>query len=148
MNSFVFGGFVTLLVLLSLCRRTPTGSNNAPPMLRDFHKLWQKSQLYHKNDTFLRTLEKVLGCWQRVRQIPPITHVISYIWGSTCKHSASSLHNNQMAVCWQCNWWNFTENRFRLWTSRYFLIEKKVPSLALIALIASLGVITLQEDVD
>lgn len=40
------------LVLLSLCRRTPPGSNNAPPMRRDFHKLWQKSKLYHKNDAF------------------------------------------------------------------------------------------------
>lgn len=32
-----------------------------------------------------------------------------------------------MAECWQCNWWNFTENRFRLWTSRYSWSKSATP---------------------
>lgn len=94
-------------------------------------KLWPKeSHLYRKNDTFFSSSSsckhagKVLWCWQKVRQISPITHVTSYIRGFTCKRSASSLHNNQMAECWQCNWWNFTENRFRLWTCTHPPTEK------------------------
>lgn len=33
-----------------------------------------------------------------------------------------------MAECWQCNWWNFTENRFRLWTSRYSWSKSIIPA--------------------
>lgn len=53
-----------MLAQLSPRRRAPTGSQkathtqkkkNAPPMRRDFHKLWPiKSQLYLRNNTFSR----------------------------------------------------------------------------------------------
>ena len=61
-------------------------------------KLWQKrSNLYHEKMTlFWQTLAKVFWArWHGVRQTSPITHVTSYIWVFTRKHSASSLHNNR-----------------------------------------------------
>lgn len=51
------------LALLSLCRRTPTGSNNAPPMLRDFNKTMtkRKSFIPQERHFFFRLLPLLLA---------------------------------------------------------------------------------------
>lgn len=52
--------------LLSLCTRVPTGSNNAPSMRRDFHKLWPKSKLDNKYYTFsCKHCEKFSGAGKK-----------------------------------------------------------------------------------
>lgn len=115
------------LALLSLCRRTPTWFHKRATHAEWFQYIMTKTKVIYTakmtlspSFLFLQTLRESLVMLahtkKKVRQISPITHVTSYIRGFTCKRSASSLHNNHTAECWQCNWWNFTENRFRLWT--------------------------------
>lgn len=110
------------------CRRTPTGSNNAPPMRRDLHKLWQKSHLYHKNDTFsYKHSRKFWDAGKESGKYHLLLMLLRTFEASLASAALRHCITIRWAECWQCNWWNFTENRFRLWTSRYSWSKSIIP---------------------
>lgn len=91
---------------------------------------WDQRVIYIARITlFIHThkLHKVWDADTESSKYHLLLMLLSTFGASLAKHSASSLHNNQMAECWQRNWWNFTENRFRLWTSTYSWSKSVIP---------------------
>lgn len=134
-------------VIVSLQRRTPTGSHNAPPMRRDFHKLWQKSHLYHKNDTlFFQTLYKV---WDVGRESGKY-HLLLMLLSTF----GASLASTALRHCITIRWLSVGSATDGILLKTDFAFElpdipdRKVPPLAPNAVLASLCTIALLVDVD